>query len=242
MRDHAILRLPYSQDGPKSSEFEAVSSEADEQFNALSQLFDGHDAAAWLCGTASIKTLGIELAHVWTHGLPSRYVGAARDIPDLGCPLLSHWLIIRTPQTATPEDRIINPETRALLRANRLEAISLHGHIDESMRVSFFALYFAKKPSRQKKAAHENMMEQLMVQVHRLVYRIEPPPVRVNALDLTRSEKEIMDWVGMGKSNWEIAQILGRSEWTIKTHLRNIFRKLDVTSRTSAVQLMMRDK
>jgi DNA-binding CsgD family transcriptional regulator len=38
-----------------------------------------------------------------------------------------------------------------------------------------------------------------------------------------------------GKTNWEIARILGLSERTVRFHVGGIFEKLDVTSRTQAV-------
>jgi DNA-binding CsgD family transcriptional regulator len=52
---------------------------------------------------------------------------------------------------------------------------------------------------------------------------------------LTSREKEILLWVKEGKSAWEISSILGISRNTVKFHLKNIFRKLNTTSRSQAV-------
>jgi DNA-binding CsgD family transcriptional regulator len=52
---------------------------------------------------------------------------------------------------------------------------------------------------------------------------------------LTPREIEILNWVGKGKQNIEIASILGRSPHTIRKHLENIFSKLGVETRTAAV-------
>jgi DNA-binding CsgD family transcriptional regulator len=248
MQERAILRSAYSQDIAKSTyrvvelQDGMVMDGADPISAALGQLFERHEASAWLCGTASIRTLGISLEHVWTHCLPQRHVGAAQAIPDPGCPLLTRWLIVRTPQLATPNDSDIGLEMRELLKSGKFRAVSLHGHVDEFMRISFFALYFSRALIQAKIATHQVTMRRLAEQAHRLVHQIEPSAIRADALDLTRTEREIMNWVGMGKSNWEIAQIVGRSEWTVKTHLRNIFRKLDVTSRASAVQSVSGDR
>ena len=52
---------------------------------------------------------------------------------------------------------------------------------------------------------------------------------------LTRRESECLIWTARGKTVWETAKILKVSQDTVKTHLKNIFRKLDVTSKTQAV-------
>jgi len=52
---------------------------------------------------------------------------------------------------------------------------------------------------------------------------------------ITRREKEVLNWVAAGKSNWEISEILSVSEHTVDFHLRNIFKKLQVNSRITAV-------
>lgn len=52
---------------------------------------------------------------------------------------------------------------------------------------------------------------------------------------LTRREIEVLHWVAAGKSNVEQAIILGISAETVAFHLKNIFRKLNVTNRAAAV-------
>lgn len=53
---------------------------------------------------------------------------------------------------------------------------------------------------------------------------------------LTRREDEILDLLGKGLGNRELGQVLGISEDTIKTHLKSLFRKLDVSDRAEAVR------
>lgn len=52
---------------------------------------------------------------------------------------------------------------------------------------------------------------------------------------LSVREREVLQLVAEGRTNAEIAKILFLSEATIKTHLRRIFGKLQVTDRASAV-------
>jgi len=59
----------------------------------------------------------------------------------------------------------------------------------------------------------------------------------VQALDrlgLTRREAEILTWVAQGKTDAEIAMILGMSPRTVAKHLEHVFPKLGVETRTAA--------
>jgi len=62
----------------------------------------------------------------------------------------------------------------------------------------------------------------------------EKPPDGLPGQTLSSRELEIMDWVKMGKTNYEIGIILNISTFTVKNHLQRIFRKLDVTNRAQA--------
>jgi transcriptional regulator EpsA len=52
---------------------------------------------------------------------------------------------------------------------------------------------------------------------------------------LSERELEVLQWVTAGKTNPEIGLILDLSEFTIKNHLKRIFKKLDVINRAQAV-------
>lgn len=52
---------------------------------------------------------------------------------------------------------------------------------------------------------------------------------------LTRREQEVLKWVYLGKSNIEIGLILGISPLTVKNHVQEILRRLNVQNRTQAV-------
>jgi DNA-binding NarL/FixJ family response regulator len=53
-------------------------------------------------------------------------------------------------------------------------------------------------------------------------------------LGLTRRVAEVLLWVAQGKTNGDIAQILGISESTVKKHLLDIFQALNVETRSAA--------
>lgn len=58
---------------------------------------------------------------------------------------------------------------------------------------------------------------------------------RVSGEELTARETEVLGCLAAGRSNKDIAAHLGISETTVKTHLKSIFGKLNVLSRTEAV-------
>jgi NarL family two-component system response regulator LiaR len=57
---------------------------------------------------------------------------------------------------------------------------------------------------------------------------------RLDHPDLTRREVEILRLVAEGLSNAELAKMLWVTEQTVKFHLSNIYRKLNVSNRTEA--------
>lgn len=59
-------------------------------------------------------------------------------------------------------------------------------------------------------------------------------PEPLLALGLTPRVAEVLLWVAQGKTNADIATILGISEWTVKKHVLEIFDKLSVETRTAA--------
>ena len=72
-----------------------------------------------------------------------------------------------------------------------------------------------------------------------LVETANRPPVP--GLDLTEREREVLTLLIEGLNNTQIAGRLTVSPSTIKSHVSNILSKLDVTSRTEAVALALRN-
>jgi DNA-binding NarL/FixJ family response regulator len=57
--------------------------------------------------------------------------------------------------------------------------------------------------------------------------------------DLTERELEVLQLVARGLSNKEVARVIGRTDETVKIHLKNTFAKLDVADRTEAVTVAL---
>jgi transcriptional regulator EpsA len=84
----------------------------------------------------------------------------------------------------------------------------------------------------------------LMPHVDAALRRVESMETAVAEVDLigefqlgglSEREHEILHWVKVGKTNFEIGMILSISPNTVKNHLKRIFQKLDVSCRAQAV-------
>lgn len=80
------------------------------------------------------------------------------------------------------------------------------------------------------------VLGQLAPYLHNALVRMAPRAMN-NGAELTERERETLLWIQKGKTNWEIAQILGISERTVKFHVQNILTKLKASSRSHAVAL-----
>ncbi|MFW1939286.1 response regulator [Acinetobacter junii] len=65
----------------------------------------------------------------------------------------------------------------------------------------------------------------------------KPQPLGNSTETLTQRELEILEYVVQGMNNQDIATALGLSRHTIESHLRNIYGKLAVNSRSKAIKI-----
>ena len=95
----------------------------------------------------------------------------------------------------------------------------------------------------------KDMMRTDLLSVIRTVHRGQrgiPAPVAARLAEhtprigLTPRELEVLRLVADGLSNAQVAERIGRTEGTVKVHLKNILQKLDVKDRTEAVTTALR--
>jgi DNA-binding NarL/FixJ family response regulator len=67
-------------------------------------------------------------------------------------------------------------------------------------------------------------------------------PKMSNHPKLTKREQDVLDLVKTGQKNKEIAEHLHISDKTVETHLRHIFQKLGVKTRTEAAFRALKKK
>lgn len=128
---------------------------------------------------------------------------------------------------------------RHLRRLGLLPAF-VHGSrlVDGQHATLFIMLRTPAFPDRRTRYMAELLMPHLHLAWHRVLCADrDPEVVRANVSEspLTDRELEVLNWVREGKTNAEIAAILGLSPLTVKNHVRKILQKLKVSNRAQAV-------
>jgi transcriptional regulator EpsA len=140
----------------------------------------------------------------------------------------------------TDADALPRGEFSAELHGVGADSLMVHGSYDSLGKpVSLFAL---GAPAGDLGDEQAFLLELIVPYLHLAWMRSQlarPPediqvPARTPDL-LTVREKEILRWIHLGKSNFEIGTILGISPLTVKNHVQKILRKLNVRNRTQAV-------
>jgi DNA-binding CsgD family transcriptional regulator len=105
-------------------------------------------------------------------------------------------------------------------------------HIDDAIA----ALVDATR-SRPALAAHGNPDADVVIElvVDRVRYRLSLSRLDHGKGTLSPREQEIARLIASGHTNKTVAAVLGISIWTVSTHIRRIFSKLDVTTRAAMV-------
>lgn len=131
---------------------------------------------------------------------------------------------------------VLNFDEAALKQSELLNLIA-YGFGDYDSKISTFVVF--GRLSKPANASHALILELLMPHLHCALIRVASN--RGNVINtgripqkITSRESEILQWVHMGKTNWEISSILGISPLTVKNHVQNILRKLDVQNRGQA--------
>ncbi|HEX8474401.1 MAG TPA: helix-turn-helix transcriptional regulator [Pyrinomonadaceae bacterium] len=88
--------------------------------------------------------------------------------------------------------------------------------------------------------ANDVMLDMQMDGVRCLLVRLPPEGARVHVV-LSPREQEIVRMVAEGYPNKTIAAVLDISSWTVCTHLRRVFAKLNVSSRAQMVARLLED-
>lgn len=87
-----------------------------------------------------------------------------------------------------------------------------------------------------------NRLQPALANLYRMVAmaaRLQSPAHTMRLDSLTPREREILHWVAAGKTDAQIAAILGLSARTVQKHLQNGYVKLGVESRTAAAILFV---
>jgi transcriptional regulator EpsA len=112
------------------------------------------------------------------------------------------------------------------------ENIACHGVLEHTGEIHSFFVFGGLDTW----TLRENFLLRLLVpHLHVAVMRIFRVALVRGQTQLTLREREVLNYICMGKSNGDIAALMGISHWTVKIHVRNLMAKLDVKSRSQAV-------
>ncbi len=108
---------------------------------------------------------------------------------------------------------------------------------DGVRRVEYLLRQILDNSQEARRPSEDGAGEVLRVHVDGIEYalvRCQPPPVDQRVV-LSPREQAIVRLIIKGYSNKTLARVLDISPWTVATHLRRIFAKLDVGSRSEMV-------
>ncbi len=127
-------------------------------------------------------------------------------------------------------------ESVPTLRAIALSQLEDVNHIDAALAAGASA-YVVKTahPDDLRSAIRQAFVHSLYFAGSRAASTTAAKPAQLQGMpDLTRRELEILRLVAEGHSNTQLAKMLWVTEQTVKFHLSNVYRKLDVSNRTEA--------
>ena len=197
---------------------------------------------ALICGTGQINRHSISTRQLLFKHFPQQYIEAIRQADNgIQSPVMARWVRERKPQLFEAESpgNDIDAGWLDIFRAYDLRNIAAHGVHDLNSNVTSYFSFF-RIPERLT-SRHSHLLELLVPHMHVALTRVlaaeklPSPPALSGVAEITDREREILGWLQQGKSNWEIAQILGRSPNTINHQVRSILVKLRVNNRTQAV-------
>jgi len=192
------------------------------------------------CGIGEIEHLDSRPQKIISCNFPVQYIKTLQQNGGLtSSPVIAQWLNTRRPVLFEISRQTARSVWLESFKRFDLQNMAAHGQCDiQSKTTSYFA--FARIPGRLT-PRHSDLLEMLVPHLHVALIRAlnnsanETAASRAALPGLSLRESEILHWLGEGKTNWEIAQVLHISENTVKNHVQRILAKLKVNNRAQAV-------
>lgn len=189
-----------------------------------------------ICGVGRINPHSITGCELISVDFPDAYFTDIRQSDGgIYSPLMQRWVDRQAPVVFDPAEHAaeVTPEWLAIFERHQLKNSLAHGVRDLNSPITSY-FNFCGLP--QAITEHHSFLLRLLVpHLHIAVTRLVAEALRRPSAalpQLTPREKEVVSWLYLGKTNWEIGQILGIAEKTVKNNLSAIFDKLGVGNRT----------
>jgi transcriptional regulator EpsA len=195
-----------------------------------------------LCGIGGISRQGNHVRKILNFDYPLDYFEPLRDAEGrLDSPLMKRWRETQEPQffQSGRDDHAYPNDWVRLFNKYDLRNTLAHGVLDVGGVFSSFFI-FSRMPC-EIGPQHAFLMKLMTPHLHFALARVLATVGEYQGTlcktrkALSERQREILHWLHEGKTNWEIAKILGLSELNVKYHIDQIFLKLEVRSRAQAV-------
>lgn len=145
-----------------------------------------------------------------------------------------------TPAIDKTTHTVLNCDEKKL-KDSELKKFVVHGFGDARSKISSIVIFGRMGTPVNAVTAH--LVELLMPHIHCAIVKVTSSrgssmlasdSTALLKKQLTKREVEVIKWLQMSKTNWEIAEIMDVSPLTVKNHVQNILRKLNVENRGQA--------
>lgn len=194
-----------------------------------------HQALA--CGYGRVHSAGVSMDYIVTIDYPIAHLAAISNAAGaIDTPLMRRWLATRKPVFF--QDRIegvIEDQWLKTFRKHALVNAAVDAVFDEQRCIGTY-FSFHVLPSIDEEALtclFACLTPLLHITLIRAITGTQQPAtiVAMHLGVLSGREREIALWIGKGKSNAEIAQLIGLSENTVKHYLTRMLDKLGCANR-----------
>lgn len=205
-----------------------------------------------VCGIAARHADAMKTISNMNTGFPEKFIlNKINAYERVKLPLLRCWLKQQSPQILELNNNMGTCSTAEsfLTEKDSIHNVISHGVLDVGQNyVSYFD--FIDIPEKIK-ACHVTLVEILVPHLHiaytklssvkkSLTLTLDKLPVAPKASDderplLSPKEYEVLSRLSEGKSNRDIGDTLNISEFTVKTHVQHIIKKMNATNRQHAV-------
>ncbi|MEJ7806224.1 MAG: helix-turn-helix transcriptional regulator, partial [Telluria sp.] len=188
-----------------------------------------------LCGIGGISRQGNHVRKILNFDYPLDYFEPLRDADGrLDSPLMKRWRETQEPQffQSPRDDHAYANDWVRLFNKYDLRNTLAHGVLDVG---GVFSSFFILSRLPGEVGPEQSFLLKLMTpHLHFALARVLATvddyqgALSRSRKALSERQREILHWLHEGKTNWEIAKILGLSELNVKYHIDQIFHKLEV--------------
>lgn len=198
-----------------------------------------------ICGVGGVSPQGSYVHKLLEYDRTQAYYKYYQDLLNAegktDSPLMQKWRETQEPvfYQSGRDDHLYPQNWVQLFQKHKL--VNTIGHGVADLMGSFSSYFIFSRLALEVGPAQAHLLTLLTPHLHMALSRalktVHDYPWNVGATKkpLSERQREVLYWMHEGKTNWEIANILGLTEINVKYHADQIFLKLEVRNRVHAV-------